>query len=255
MVLLSLCGHGAGHQSQARPGELEIARLSTGRQVADGMGPLPRPLTFGDMVRYRQIFAFGARGRLGRRRPTDRRARRPAVAAVMCWPSDTLIRPPIAPATRNSRRWLERYADLPQATRIYRMALDRRPAGAKPPIAPIGAGSAYGRMPLRARAPMLAALAHGPRRLARRRRRARRRPVHPPGRRPAARWRDIGARGLLGGQGQSARAPAATGRPPPAGWPRKAATSSMACSRRGRSTSGSTSTGTRTSSRRACSTC
>ena len=128
------------------------------------------------------------------------------------------------------------------------MALDRRPAGAKPPIAPIGAGSGSADAVPGARTDArtlwrtgLAAWRAGDVALA------------------ADRFTRLADDQRLDGEtlaraafwaatGQSARPPAATGRPPPAAWPRRAATSSTACSRRGRWTSGSTSTGTRTSS-------
>ncbi len=128
------------HQSLARPGELEIARLSSGSESPTVMSPLPRPLTFGDTVRYRQIFAL------------ERAADWDGADRLIAGLDDQLLRGHVLAvrythptAYRSSyaelASWLERYADLPQATRIHRMALDRRPAGAKRPMAPMGAGS------------------------------------------------------------------------------------------------------------------
>ena len=42
------------------------------------------------------------------------------------------------------KRWLDRYADHPEAIRIYRLAMKRRPKGAKAPKEPIGLSLSLG---------------------------------------------------------------------------------------------------------------
>ena len=132
------------HPARAEPADLQLARLAPDQETPTQLGPLPRPLGFADIVRYRQIFALAARGRLGRGRPSDRPS----------WTTTLLLGHVLADrylhptAYRSSyvelTAWLERYADLPQAAQIYRLAIGRKPAGAKKPPAPVEAAGIGG---------------------------------------------------------------------------------------------------------------
>ncbi len=89
-----------------------------------------------DLARYRELFDLQRAARLGRGRAADgeleddlllgHRAGRSAYSR------------PKAPRADYAElaAWLERYADLPQAARIYKLALARKPAGAAKPRAP-----------------------------------------------------------------------------------------------------------------------
>jgi hypothetical protein len=118
-------------------GEFQVARLppSAVDVVPDRLGPLPRPLAFGDIVRYRQIFALQRETRWAE---ADR------LAAGL--DDDLLLGHVLAEryvhptAYRSSyaelAAWLERYADHPQAPVIHRLALSRKPSDAPQPRAP-----------------------------------------------------------------------------------------------------------------------
>lgn len=126
------------HRGHAEAGEIKVARLSIDSEVPVRLGPLPRPLAFGDIVRYRQIFAL--------QRAADWAGADRLIAEL----EDELLRGHVLAARytdptayRSSyaelAAWLERNADLPQAARIHRMALGRKPLGAKSPVSPVSA--------------------------------------------------------------------------------------------------------------------
>ncbi|HEX6015713.1 MAG TPA: hypothetical protein VFY87_28695, partial [Geminicoccaceae bacterium] len=121
-------------------GEFRVARLSSAVDVVpERLGPLPRPLAFGDIVRYRQIFALQGEAKWAE---ADR------LAAGL--DDDLLLGHVLAErythptAYRSSyaelAAWLERYADHPQAAAIHRLALSRRPPDAPKPRAPAAGG-------------------------------------------------------------------------------------------------------------------
>jgi soluble lytic murein transglycosylase-like protein len=119
----------------AQEAGIKLARLPAATDLPEQLGPLPRPLAFGDIVRYRQVFALQHDARWDE---ADR--------MITELEDDLLLGHVLAErylhptAYRSSydelATWLERYADLPQASRIHRLALDRKPAKAKAPRKP-----------------------------------------------------------------------------------------------------------------------
>ena len=104
------------------------------------LGPLPRPLGFADIVRYRQVFALQREADwAGADRLIEELDDELLRGHVLAATSPT--RPATAPATSRTRGLaLERYADLPQAVQIHRMALAAA-ARARQPVAPVSAGA------------------------------------------------------------------------------------------------------------------
>jgi soluble lytic murein transglycosylase-like protein len=115
--------------------EIKLARLPTAAEPPEQLGPLPRPLAFGDIVRYRQIFALQREGRWDE---VDRMVNELGDDLLL---GHVLAERYLHPTAYRSsydelRAWLDRYADLPQASRVHKLALHRKPAGARPPRKP-----------------------------------------------------------------------------------------------------------------------
>jgi soluble lytic murein transglycosylase-like protein len=139
LLVVGLVGLGSQvDRAIAKEPEFRVARLpSAAEPSSDQLGPLPRPLSFKDIVRYRQIFSLQDQAKWAE---VDR-----LIAEVN---DDLLLGHVLAErylhptAYRSSyaelATWLERYADLPQAARIYRLALDRKPREAPSPKRPAG---------------------------------------------------------------------------------------------------------------------
>jgi soluble lytic murein transglycosylase-like protein len=136
MILLAGLGMLALQAEPIRAQEagVHVARLTPETETREPIGPLPRPLAFADMVRYRQIFSLQ---RAARWAEADR-----LIAEL---DDDLLLGHVLAgryldPTYRSSYvelvAWLERYADLPQAERIHRLALSKRPPKAPRPPKP-----------------------------------------------------------------------------------------------------------------------
>ncbi len=97
---------------------------------------LPRPLSRRDVELYRQIFALQERGRWQRARPLVRRLRNRLLLGHVL--AQRYLHPTAYRASYEElRSWLAHYADHPEASRIYRLALRRRPAGAAAPQKPV----------------------------------------------------------------------------------------------------------------------
>lgn len=98
---------------------------------------LPRPLAVGDEERYRQIFALQERGQW---RAADRHIAKIQDKGLMGHVLYQRYMHPTAYRSRYSelRRWMASYADHPDAGRVYKLALKRRPANASRPRAPEG---------------------------------------------------------------------------------------------------------------------
>ena len=123
------------HRGHAGPAELKLARLSPADEAPAELGPLPRPLAFADIVRYRQIFALERAADWG---GAERLIAELDDALLLGHVLAARYTHPTAyhPTYRELAEWLDRYADLPQAAAIYRMALERRPPGADKPTPP-----------------------------------------------------------------------------------------------------------------------
>lgn len=97
--------------------------------------PMPRMLSRTDVRRYREIFRLQDEGKL---RAADRLIRaledRMLMGHVL---AQRLLHPTAYKSTwRDLRGWLALYADHPDADRIHRLAMKRKPAGAPEPNAP-----------------------------------------------------------------------------------------------------------------------
>ncbi len=126
-----------------------LARAVLWRTPEPVLDQLPHPLSRSDTRLYRRIFALQEQGRFGE---ADRLIRQLSNRLLL---GHVLAQRYLHPTAYRSRygelrAWLEHYADHPQARRIYRLALKRRPEGAPPPPRPVsgyldGAGQESGR--------------------------------------------------------------------------------------------------------------
>jgi len=120
--------------ANAFPGRAETAALPPNPDLGIGVSPIPQPLDITDASRYRQIFVLQRQGQFR------------AAELLMGWVGDqrlaghVLAQRYLHPAYQTSYRelaaWLARYADLPESPRLYRLALNRHPAGAAMPAKP-----------------------------------------------------------------------------------------------------------------------
>jgi len=122
----------------AAPGRSETASLPPGSDQAPGqsgvLSALAQPLEIDDANRYRQIFDL------------QRQARFHEAELVIDWLNDhRLVGHVLAQRYLSARytasyrelsSWLARYGDHPEALRLYKLALKRRPAGAALPAKP-----------------------------------------------------------------------------------------------------------------------
>ncbi len=116
-------------------GAVRLARVEPRFEPAPILQDLPQPLSRADVVRYKRIFALQEQGRM---READRLIRQLNNRLLL---GHVLAERYLGPHWRSRygelRRWLQNYADHPQARRIYRLALKRRPAGAPKPPKPV----------------------------------------------------------------------------------------------------------------------
>ena len=119
--------------ARADPSGVLVAALT--EQGADNRGALPQGMATADLARYRELFDL------------QRRRHWAEAEALMPMLGDNLLLghllaqrllSPKAPRADYAElaAWLERYADLPQAYRIYKLALARKPHSAAKPRAP-----------------------------------------------------------------------------------------------------------------------
>ena len=114
----------------------QLARLETFAEPPVVLDRLPRPLSRRDAELYRRIFAVQEEGRW---READRLIGQLRSRLLM---GHVLAQRYLHPTAYRSRyeelrSWLAEYADHPQASRIYRLARKRRPAGSPPPRRPL----------------------------------------------------------------------------------------------------------------------
>ena len=113
---------------------LETAALPPNADRTIGTAVIPQPLDITDANRYRQIFDLQRQGRF---RDAE---------AILGWVNDRRLTGHVlaqrylhtsyTASYRELASWLEKYADHPEAPRIYRLALKRRPSGAAMPPRP-----------------------------------------------------------------------------------------------------------------------
>lgn len=122
----------------AEPGDLQLVRLAPVPQAAPrGIASEPG-LAETDIALYAEIFALERKGRFDRAdeligKIADRRL----LGHVM---AERFLGPHYRAPWAELAAWLRRYADHPQAERIYALALKRRPDGAPPPPPPLRQG-------------------------------------------------------------------------------------------------------------------
>jgi soluble lytic murein transglycosylase-like protein len=130
-----------GRQGLAAGADIQMARLTPGDepQIQLGpqaqLGPLPEPLDVADEGRYRRIFELQDHARW---READRLIQRLDDPLLM---GHVLAQRYLHPTGYRSSYheladWLGRFGDYPEATRIYRLAMERKPADAPAPPGP-----------------------------------------------------------------------------------------------------------------------
>lgn len=126
--------------AQGAPPEMAAFSLPASEYGASG---LPQPLSPADAERYRTIFRLQAEADWkGADREIGRLGDRRLLGHVL---ADRYLHPDAYRSSwRELRDWLERYADLPQAPAIYRLAQKRRPDGAPAPRRPQGEAASAG---------------------------------------------------------------------------------------------------------------
>jgi len=120
--------------------KIELASLTPGTDPVDAMADLPRVLSDEDAARYRDIFSLQEDG--------DWKAADALIAALdnRVLMGHVLAQRYLHPtkyrsAYRELKDWMAHYADHPDAPRIHKLAVSRRPANAQPPKPPVGVGS------------------------------------------------------------------------------------------------------------------
>ena len=108
------------------PSSLESAALTRGLDESDGQPVLPRILSAADEVLYREIFALQVDGHW---KEADRRIAGLGDRLLM---GHVLAQRYLHPTKYRSRytelkSWMANYADHPEARRIYKLALRRKP--------------------------------------------------------------------------------------------------------------------------------
>ncbi|MEZ5824143.1 MAG: lytic transglycosylase domain-containing protein [Geminicoccaceae bacterium] len=115
---------------------VEVARLNPLDDIPTRLGDLPRPLSSADIARYEQIFDLQEDGHW---RDADHLIKQLRNNILL---GHVLAQRYLHPTAWRSkygelRDWLEDYADLPQASAIYKLAVARRPKGAEAPKKPV----------------------------------------------------------------------------------------------------------------------
>ena len=128
---------GAANSARAEPSDLETAALAPGALRSGGAAVLPQLLGEAEAERYRRIFMLQAQGLWGE---ADREIAKLEDKILL---GHVLAQRYLSHEGYRSNfeelaSWLARYADLPMAPEIYRLAVARMPHGAKPPRRPEG---------------------------------------------------------------------------------------------------------------------
>lgn len=133
VVAAGLYGLAASGSLLAEP-IVQTARLDPRDRPAEPTWIVPSPLGQTDILRYREAFALQARGRI---EEADAKlaelSSRILLGHVL---AERYLGQYYKASYQELVSWLESYSDLPQANRIYRLALSKRPAHAKLPPNP-----------------------------------------------------------------------------------------------------------------------
>ncbi len=136
-VLFGVIGWGASAaDALAGPHALRLAAVSAEDAAAEREAMLPRVLSPADVKRYRRIFALQEKGRW---RAADHEIKKLSNRLLMGHVLGQRYLHPTAYRSkfRELRDWLKTYADHPEAARIYKLALKRKPKSARAPRAPV----------------------------------------------------------------------------------------------------------------------
>ncbi len=136
LAVVALQGAPAFAQDKENIAEYRIAALSLDAEAGPAALALPPVLSEADRQRYREIFALQESGNLK------------AAAKIVAKLDDKILMGHVLaqkylhPTAHRSKYgelkpWLAEYADHPDARRLYRLAMKRRPGGAKRPRQPI----------------------------------------------------------------------------------------------------------------------
>jgi soluble lytic murein transglycosylase-like protein len=137
-LIAASCGGWPGSPvaEEAAADPLQVARLVPDAEPEIVDRRLPQPLSYADTVTYRRIFELQEEGRMAEADRLIRRLSNPLLMGHVL--AQRYLHPTAWRARYDElRAWLERYADHPDAERIYRLALKRQPAGAPPPKQPV----------------------------------------------------------------------------------------------------------------------
>lgn len=133
-LAFGLCGLASSGAARAEPVPLQTARLQPFDGPPTAGWIVPSPLGYDDVARYRDAFALQAKGRTAE---ADARlaqlGSRILLGHVL---AERYLGRHYVASYEELVAWLERYSDLPQATRIHRLALTKRPEGARVPPDP-----------------------------------------------------------------------------------------------------------------------
>ncbi|MHA1537496.1 MAG: lytic transglycosylase domain-containing protein [Alphaproteobacteria bacterium] len=144
-VVVSNIKPAAGPRTPAAPQVKPAAKPVNRARVKPVAITLPEILNAADVARYRRIFALQSRGAWG---PADREIRRLSDRTLL---GHVLFQRYMSRRYRSRyaqlRSWLARYADHPQAKRIYKLALRRKPRKAGYPRRPVGVALGNGSRP------------------------------------------------------------------------------------------------------------
>jgi soluble lytic murein transglycosylase len=142
LAATALLGRGA----LAEPAPVAVADLAPSLADRQQTNELRGPLTSADIARYRQLFTLLRQGRWADADRLAAELENPVLLGHVLAERYLARKAPRA-SFAELRGWLEGYGDLPQAQRIYKLALARKPAGADRPDAPVpqGAGDSVAR--------------------------------------------------------------------------------------------------------------
>lgn len=121
--------------AKAAGDDIRVARLDPRDQIPpDRPGDLPRPLGYDDIARYRLVFQLQE---LGRWSEADAQVERLSNQLLMGHVlAQRYLHPDYTTSYPELAEWLDRYADLPEADRLYVLARQRAPKDAKRLTAP-----------------------------------------------------------------------------------------------------------------------
>ena len=133
---VAILGGVAGHQAAAEPSVVRVAAAPDGTAGLEREVALPGVLGVADIERYKRIFELQEAGDWHAANHEIGKLEDPILMGhvmVQRYMHPTAYRSKF----KELRDWLEAYADHPQAKRVYRLAMRRKPASARAPRKPV----------------------------------------------------------------------------------------------------------------------